>query len=196
MYKVCTGIAMLIFLSCQSKAEVKTIDRLRQKAKEAKLYCQNNDMNTDVCILIDMKIHSGKKRFFLWDLKGDSIIDSGLCSHGTCGNLPEYDPEKTPQFSNIPDTHCSSLGKYKVGKRGYSTFGININYKLHGLEKTNSNAYKRYIVFHSWDIGDEETYPLNIVESFGCPAVSNNFMKKMDKVLLAQNKSVLMWIYK
>ncbi len=195
MYRVCIGFAVLIFLSCQTKAEVKTKDRLKQKAVAAKAYCQKNNMNTDICILIDMKIHSGKKRFFLWDLKGDSIIDSGLCSHGTCGNLDGYDPSKTPQFSNTPESHCSSLGKYKVGKRGWSSFGVNFNYKLHGLEKTNSNAYKRYIVFHSWDIGDDEIYPSHIIESYGCPAVSNNFMRKMDKVLKIQKKPVLMWIY-
>ena len=196
MYKVCIGIFMLLFLGCQSKAEEKTLDRLKQKAAQAKTYCQQNNMNLEVCILVDMKIHSGKKRLFLWDLKGDSILKSAVCSHGTCGNLTGYDPDKAPQFSNTPDTHCSSLGKYKVGKRGYSTFGVHFNYKLHGLEKTNSNAYRRYIVFHSWSvIDDEEIYPFHITESWGCPAVSDNFMLEIDKVLKNQSKSVLFWIY-
>ncbi|MCB0402644.1 MAG: murein L,D-transpeptidase catalytic domain family protein [Flavobacteriales bacterium] len=189
-------VVVILGWSCHSKAEVKTQVRLKEKAVEAKAYCEQNNLNTSVCILVDMTIHSGKERFFLWDLEGDSVIKSGVCSHGACDNLSNYDPDKKPQFSNTPDTHCSSLGKYKVGKRGYSTFGVHINYKLHGLEKTNNNAYKRYIVFHSWSIiDDEEVYPFHIAESWGCPAVSDNMMLAMDKVLKEQEKPVLFWIY-
>ena len=197
MPKLCLILLIFLVLACNTKAELKeeTVHRLKTKAILAKAYCAKNNMNVDLCILVDMKIPSGKKRFFLWDLKGDSILKSGMCSNGSCGNLASYDANKSPQFSNIPESHCSSLGKYKIGKRGYSTFGININYKLHGLEKTNDNAYKRYIVFHSWGISDEEIYPLEISESWGCPAVSNNFMKEMDRILKEQVKPVLLWIY-
>jgi hypothetical protein len=181
--------------ACSSKPEVKTLNRLKNKAKLAKTYCVENNMDSEICILVDMQIHSGKKRFFLWDLKGDSILKSGVCSHGTCDNLANYKPEDAPQFSNMPESHCSSLGKYKLGKRGYSSFGIHINYKLHGLESTNNNAFKRVIVFHSWEIEDEEIYPFKIAESWGCPAVSNNFMKEMDEVLKNKKKPVLFWIY-
>ena len=38
----------------------------------------------------------------------------------------------------IRDSYCSSLGKYKVGIRSYSKWGINVHYKLHGLEATNN----------------------------------------------------------
>jgi hypothetical protein len=31
---------------------------------------------------------------------------------------------------------------------------------MHGLEKTNSNALQRFIVFHSWNLmSDEEVFP-------------------------------------
>ncbi len=143
---------LLLSFGCSSKAELNNDleNRLKKKAALAKIFCEENGLNTKCCILIDMKIHSGKKRFFLWDFKGDSVLNSGMCSHGTCDNLAEYDPMLSTQFSNIPESHCSSLGRYKIGERGYSTFGIHINYKLHGLEKTNNNAFKRFIVFHSW----------------------------------------------
>lgn len=197
MFKYLAPILLVVGIAaCGSKPSKEVQKRLKTKAAEAKLYCQENNLNTSLCVLVDMKIPSGKKRFFLWDLKGDSIVKSGVCSHGTCDNLAGYDPDKTPQFSNTPESHCSSLGKYKVGKRGYSTFGIHINYKLHGLEKTNNNAYKRYIVFHSWSIiEDDEVYPSTIAESWGCPAVSDNFMREMDVVLKEQKKPMLFWIY-
>jgi hypothetical protein len=189
----------MVFLcfNCTSNAkkEIEIMLRLKEKAVLANSYCIENNLNSEACVLIDMKIPSGKKRFFLWDFKGDSVLKSGVCSHGSCGNLDNYDSKNAPQFSNIPESHCSSLGKYKIGKRGYSSFGININYKLHGLEKTNDNAYSRFIVFHSWGISDEEVYPLKISESWGCPAVSDNFMREIDQVLKSKKKSVLLWVF-
>jgi hypothetical protein len=61
--------------------------------------------------------------------------------------------------------------------RGYSDWGINIKYLMHGLEETNTNALKRFIVFHSWDqMSDEETFP-KVHRKGGCPTISNNAMK-------------------
>ena len=192
-------LLVLSILACSSKpnVEVNNIERIKEKAKLAKAYCVEKNMSLDMCILVDMQIHSGKKRMFLWDFKGDSILKPGMCSHGCCSGGWDVDDTKSkPEFSNVPESHCSSLGKYKLGRRGYSNFGIHINYKLHGLEKTNSNAYKRYIVFHSWDvIDDDETFPTGIVESWGCPAVSNNFMREMDAVLKTKEKPLLFWIF-
>lgn len=171
--------------------------RLKLKSKEAVTFCKANVYNTDFCILIDMTIHSGKKRAFLWDMKKDSILSEGMCAHG-CGSNPwgeTYTKEK-PKFSNTPDSHCTSIGKFKIGKRGYSNWGINVNYLLHGLESTNSNALKRQIVLHSWDdVTDEEVYPNGTPEGWGCPAVSNAFMRTVDPKLKASEKPVLLWMF-
>mgnify|MGYP001277343545 CR=1 FL=1 len=43
------------------------------KLREAREYIKKNKMDSTVCFFIDMKVHSGKKRFAVWDLKGDSI---------------------------------------------------------------------------------------------------------------------------
>ena len=170
---------------------------LSSKAKQAKIFAEENGLNTNLCILIDMSIHSGKNRLFIYDFKKDSIMDHGLCAHGCCDNEWSSDSTKTtPYFSNIPESHCSSLGKYKVGKRGYSNWGININYRLHGLESTNNNAYSRAIVLHSWDmIADNEIHPAGSPEGWGCPAVSNNFMMKLDSLLKKEQQPLLMWIF-
>lgn len=169
----------------------------RKKASLAKAYCKQHKMNTDVAILIDMKIPSGLKRFVVWDYKRDTIEMSGLVTHG-CG-LKKWGRDQSaeePVFSNVTDSHCSSLGKYKIGARGYSTFGIHVNYLLYGLDKTNNNALARTVVLHSWDaVSDKETYPAGIAESWGCPAVSNDFMMKIDDVLKTKTKPVLLWIY-
>jgi len=174
-----------------------TVNRAEVKAKQAAAYCKAKGFNTDFCILIDMSIHSGKNRLFVFDLKLDSIVSEALCAHGSCSNLPgkdEYDPK--PTFSNTHETLCSSLGKYKIGKRGYSNWGVHFNYKLHGLEATNKNAYARTIVLHSWEeMPDKEIYPEYSPNSWGCPMVSDNEMRALDKRLKPSKKPVLLWIY-
>jgi len=174
------------------------LNLLEKKAKEAYEYCSKENLNTNYCILVNMNIHSGKNRLYVWDFTTNSIVKTGLCSHGCCDSAwGEDETKQDPQFSNIHESHCSSLGKYKIGKRGYSNWGIHVNYKLHGLEKSNTNAYDRFIVLHSWKmIGDQETFPEGTAEGWGCPAVSNKLMKYLDKTFKKITKAPLFWIYK
>ena len=95
-------------------------------------------------------------------------------------------------------SYCSSLGKYKVGIRSYSKWGINVHYKLHGLESTNSNAFKRYIVLHSYTpVPTLEIYPMHLPLgiSQGCPVICDDAMRKVDALLKVEKKPVLLWIY-
>jgi hypothetical protein len=170
----------------------------RLKATEALKFCEAENFNKDFCILIDMSLHSGVKRFIVWDFKKNKISNSFLVGHG-CGNNPWNNDfsKKNPKFSNIDGSHCSSLGKYKIGERAHSDWGVNIKYILHGLEPTNSNAFKRFIVFHSWEVvSDQEVYPNGTPEGWGCPTISNNSFKIIDPLLKSSSKPVLMWIYK
>jgi len=165
---------------------------------DALAFCEEQGLNTDFYIFIDMDVHSGKNRMFVYDLQTDSLLATGLCSHG-CGENPwSYDFSKeNPTFSNVVDSHQSSLGKYKIGKRGYSNFGIHVNYRLHGLESTNDNAYERDIMLHSWDmVENKEVYPEGCPEGWGCPAVSNEMMTLVDGLLKKSALPVLLWIYR
>jgi len=170
---------------------------INQLASEALDYCKKNKLNTEYFILIDMHIHSGKERLFVWDFKSNSILKSGLCAHGCCDKPWGADESKTqPIFSNVPDSHCSSVGKYKIGKRGYSSWGIHVNYKMHGLEKTNDKAFERIIVLHSWEaVSDSETYPQGTPEGWGCPAVSDETMRYLDELFKKTQTPPLMWVY-
>lgn len=186
----------LTFSSCSEEANVKPLS-IKAKAQEAEAYCKEAGLNTSFCILVDFSMHSGKKRMFVYDFKQDSILATGMVSHG-CGDAPwGVDATRNkPVFSNEHESHCSSVGKYRIGKRGYSSWGINVNYKLHGMEATNSNAYDRIIVLHSWsDIPNNEVYPNGTPEGWGCPAVSNEFMTYLDSLLKNKDKDVLMWVY-
>lgn len=183
-------------IKSENKSET-NINRIDEKAKEALEFCQKKKYNEEFCILIDMSIHSGLNRFFVYDFKQKQITQSMLVGHG-CGKNPwsfDFSKEK-PTFSNVDGSHCSSLGKYKIGERAWSDWGINVKYVLHGLESTNSNAQSRYIVFHSWEkVSDTEVYPDGTPEGWGCPTISNTNMKIIDKLLKKSSKPVLMWIY-
>lgn len=173
------------------------VERLKEKAKEALEYCKANNMNTDYCILIDMKIHSGRNRMFVWSFKTNSVERAALCSHGVGRDKNKSTPQD-PKFSNEDGSWLSSLGKYKLGIRSYSNWGINVHYKMHGLEKTNSNAFKRIIVLHSYEpVKDEEIYPehLPLGWSQGCPVTSNEMMTFIDNKLQKTEQPTLLWIY-
>lgn len=174
------------------------IESTKAKANQALKFCKAKNFNQDFCILIDMSLHSGVKRFIVWNFKKNKISNSFLVGHG-CGDNPwNNDFSKVnPKFSNTDGSHCSSLGKYKIGERAYSNWGVNIKYVLHGLESSNSNAFKRFIVFHSWEVvSDEEVYPNGTPEGWGCPTISNKSFKIIDPLLKSSSKTVLMWIYK
>jgi hypothetical protein len=163
--------------------------------KEAKSYTKKNNLNQSKFILIDLDLHSGLKRFFVYDLKSNKLTKSYIVSHGCGDNMWSWTSSKEKAtVSNEPDSHCSSIGKYVIGSRGVSQWGIKVNYLLIGKDKTNSNAVKRAIVLHSWEkVPSDEVYPEGTPEGWGCPAVSNESMREID-VLLKANKNMLMWV--
>jgi hypothetical protein len=168
------------------------------KAQQALAFCKQKGMNTDFCILIDMSRHSGLKRFLVWDFHKDSIDYGCLVSHGCCDKPWGDDYSKdSVVLSNRNGSHCSAEGKYRIGERGESDWGIHVKYLLYGLESSNSNALKRTIVLHSWDwVEDAETYPRGTPEGWGCPAISNTSLQWLDPRLKAAKQPVLMWVYR
>lgn len=164
-----------------------------QRIKEAKEFARSNKMDTTIAVFVDMSISSGKNRMFVWHFDSSKVIFATLCAHGSCD---ESFASNDVVFSNVPESHCSSKGKYRIGKRGYSNWGTHFNYKLHGLEASNNNAYKRIIVLHSYEyVPDTEVYPAPILTSWGCPMVSNNSLIYLDMQLKKVKKPVLLWIY-
>lgn len=207
---------VIIFSSCQNESKNVTdntisenektseiikpeldLIKTKKKAEEALAFCKSKKMNTDFCILIDMSLHSGLSRFIIWDFKEQKISNKYLVGHGCGSNSWSSDESKdNPKFSNEDGSHLSALGKYQLGERGRSDWGINVKYLMHGLEETNNNALKRFIVFHSWNLmSDKEVYPKGSPEGWGCPTISNNAMRELDPIIQKSGKPLLMWIY-
>ncbi len=173
--------------------------KYKDKAKAAKSFCTKKKYNDQFFILIDLSIHSGAKRFFVWDFNKEEIVQSFLVSHGCCDDPWGGDSSKSNAItSNTSGSHCSSLGKYVLGERGYSNWGINVKYLMHGLEASNNNALSRQIVFHGWDmVTDYPVCPRGTAEGWGCPAISNTAMELMDKKIKgSKNRKILMWVIK
>jgi L,D-transpeptidase catalytic domain len=163
--------------------------RLNKKAIQAKDYITEHGFDDKHCFLLDMRIPSGKSRFFVYNLDKDSVELAGLVTHGS--GIANSD---TPVFSNTPNSYCTSLGKYKIGKSYNGKFGL--AYKLYGLDKTNSRAFDRFVVLHSHEcVPDDEVAPLPICESWGCPTVSPAFLIQLKSYLEEATKPVMLWIY-
>lgn len=163
------------------------------KINEALAFCKKNKMDISVAILVDMSIHSGKNRIFVYDFNKEKILIEGLCAHG----IGNGSTATKPVFSNKLGSNCTSLGKYKVKGRSYSNWGIHIHYKMHGLEETNNNAFKRIVVLHSYTpVPNQEIYPQILFgQSAGCPVLADEVMRKIDALLKTKKKPVLLWIY-
>jgi hypothetical protein len=166
--------------------------KLKEKVAGLDKFLQTNDFNPDYCFLVDMSIPSGKKRFFVYNLKLKSVEYSALVSHGSGSYYPGCNDQLV--FSNMPNSNATSLGKYKIGAPYQGKWGL--SYKLYGLDSTNSNALQRAIVLHSDAyVPQTETFPRHIYESAGCPAVSPVFLKEIGKYIKTSDKPILLWIY-
>jgi hypothetical protein len=161
-----------------------------QKIAEAAAYCTNNGLNTDAAILIDLGLHSGSNRCFVVRLADGNIRLKGLVTHGS-GKTGLLAGQR--KYSNEEGSLLSALGKYKTGASYKGQFGL--AYKLFGLEATNSKAYSRYIVLHGHEcVPDAEMEDL-LCQSWGCPTVSPEFLKQLQKVIDGADKPMLLWVY-
>ncbi len=163
--------------------------KVRVEYKTLKNYAIKNNYNTDNCIVIDMHIPCFKKRFFLYDIKKDSLLKTALVAHGWGSETFKG----RLIFSNIPDSKMSSLGKYKIGESYNGMWGF--SYKLRGLDSSNSKAFERAVVLHSYSsIPDTEIDENPIAFSYGCPMVSPNFLNTLKPFISKAKKPILLSI--
>jgi L,D-transpeptidase catalytic domain len=197
MYKTLIFSLFLLLVFCENNIQKnKSIKSYVSYHKQAMKYCKKHNLDTTFYFLVDLSIHSGKNRFFVVNLENQKNLMQNLVTHGSCDVFTD-NPKKweKAKMSNKENSHCSMKGKFKIGNRDSSSWGIGVKYWLHGLETSNSNAEKRVVVLHSWSaVKNEEIYPKYSPLSWGCPAVSDEFMRKLDKKLKNHKPNVLLWI--
>lgn len=155
-----------------------------------KVINSNSKYNQEIAFFIDMKIPSGKNRFFVYDLKKEVVIDQGLVAHGSGS---ETGIQGKLKFSNTNNSLATSLGKYYIGNSYVGKFGK--AYRLYGLDKTNSNAFDRSVVLHKYfDVPYEEQAGY-ICNSYGCPMVNEKYFKRIEKIIDNSKTNILLVIY-
>ncbi|PXY46980.1 murein L,D-transpeptidase catalytic domain-containing protein [Flavobacterium hydrophilum] len=167
------------------------IERINFRIDEMKSMLNGNSKyNSKIAFFVDMRIPSGKNRFFVYDLQNNKIIDQGLVAHG-CGSDTGIKGEL--KFSNIPNSNSTSLGRYSIGNNYNGIFGK--AYRLYGLDETNSNAFKRAIVLHHYSAVPYEEQDHYISRSHGCPMVNEQFFKRIEKIIDSSKSNILLDIY-
>lgn len=167
----------------------KISQKLKLKAAEANKFVADNGYNTQICFLVDMSLPSSQSRFFVYDLKKDTLQNMGLVTHGRCNQ--EWLEGR--RYENRVGCGCTSLGKYKVGYAYTGRFGL--AYKLYGLDKTNDKAFERYVVLHAHACVPETESADEICQSDGCPTVAPGFLQQLKPIIKESKKPVLLWIF-
>ncbi|MDX6188400.1 murein L,D-transpeptidase catalytic domain family protein [Flavobacterium sp. Fl-318] len=186
------GIILFVKNPKEEKVFDKKADNKFTKRVSAvkKLVASDSKYSNKTAFFIDMKISSGKNRFFVYDLQNNRVIDKGLVAHGS-GSETKVEGEL--KFSNVNNSLSTSLGKYYIGYSYNGDFGK--AYKLHGLDKTNDNAFLRNIVLHKYSKVPYEEQDTPICNSYGCPMVNERFYKRIEKLIDASDKKIVLDIY-
>lgn len=163
--------------------------KMKEKATEAKSFTRQKGYNTEICFMIDMSIASGQPRFFVYNLKKDTVLNAGLVTHGRC-NENWLEGRK---YGNTAGCGCTSLGKYRIGYSYMGRFGL--AFKLYGLESTNDKAFERFVVLHAHSCVPETAINDPICQSDGCPTVSPGFLQQLKPMISHSEKPVMLWIF-
>ena len=153
----------------------------------------------DYYILIDFSMASNSNRLKIYDIRNDKVVYSCKCAHGIGGGAKAT----AKSFSNVVGSRKTSLGRYKIGrKRILQSFeGWDISmfkipcYELYGLDKTNSNAYKRGILLHADPTISTAPIPILPIHSFGCLSVPSSSFRKISRYI-DKNKVLIVAYYK
>jgi hypothetical protein len=132
---------LLYFESFSQQNDQSIIDIAITKSK---VYNVNNK---NFVTIIDFNKSINEERLYLVDIHKRNIVLKTIVSHALkTGNIQNgflY----AENFSNVLHSNKSSLGAYLTKNTYYGRFGYSL--VLKGLDKTNSIAEKRKIIFHS-----------------------------------------------
>ncbi|MHA7820105.1 MAG: murein L,D-transpeptidase catalytic domain-containing protein [Erythrobacter sp.] len=97
----------------------------------------------DIVGIADFGVHSANRRFYFVNLDREEVNPYHV-SHGT-GSDPEHDGWLN-NYSNVEGSNATSRGAYVTWEWYVGRYGTSV--RLGGLDETNNNALRRYIVMH------------------------------------------------
>jgi hypothetical protein len=131
------------------------------------------DTDSFVYSMTDWSVHSTLEREWVVDLATGDLLFHLHTTHGEA-SANDRDPGIAESFSNIPESHQSSLGMMRGGETYTGSYGYSM--RLDGLESGyNDNVRSRAIVLHPWEYARPEIaaeYGM-LGLSWGCPAVDD-----------------------
>lgn len=132
-------IIIFAFLSIGIHTNSAIIDKAITIQKQYKV------TNDKYVVMVDFSISINEERLYIVNTKTAQIEMTSIVSHGV-NSGKEY----ATDFSNVENSYKSSLGAYLTENTYYGHFGYSLHLK--GLDKTNSKAKQRKIIFHSTKI--------------------------------------------
>ena len=147
-------------------------------------YNKSKIENQRYITLIDFSKNASERRMYLINMINGSVQMMNVAAGR--GSDPDGDGDAT-DFSNVNDSHKSSLGFYLTDDEYNGENGDSL--RLHGLSPTNSNALSRAIVIHGADYVSDG---VRAGRSWGCPAVD---LKNIDSVIDRLKGGSLLYIF-
>ena len=134
--------------------------------------------NTQYLSIVDLSQSSRKKRFYLLDLKNQTLALNTFVAHGKNSGI-----DQAVRFSNRPESEASSLGFYITKDTYRGKHGLSL--KLQGLEDGfNDNAESRAIVVHGANyVNSARVNSAYMGRSQGCPALPEAQAPKVIKLI-------------
>ena len=131
------------------------------------------DTDSFVYSMTDWSLHSSLEREWVVDLATGDLLFHLHTTHGEASANPR-DYGLADTFSNIPESHQTSLGMMRAGETYTGSYGYSM--RLDGLEDGyNDNVRSRAIVVHPWEWARPEVvddYGM-LGLSWGCPAIDD-----------------------
>jgi hypothetical protein len=146
-------------------AGVRAYDHLRAAGKDSQ----------QLLTIVNFHRPSNEKRLWVLNMSNGATDDYTYVAHGQNTGF-----KFAKHFSNVVNSHESSIGVYLTGQTYYGKDGHSM--RLHGLDKGfNSNVFKRYIVMHpAWYVSKTFAKKYGrIGRTYGCFGLSEKMAPKI-----------------
>lgn len=132
--------------------------------------------------IIDYSLPSSQKRLWVMDMQNNRILFNSLVAHGVASG-----DNKATYFSNVQDSHASSLGLYLTGRSYVGHYGYSL--RLKGLDAGfNDKAESRDVVVHGASYVSSSYARAGAVgRTWGCPAVPEKLAKPIINTIKGNN---------
>ncbi|MXV14433.1 murein L,D-transpeptidase catalytic domain family protein [Hufsiella ginkgonis] len=146
---------------------------------------QGNLVSKPLLTIVDFTRSSREKRLWIVNLDDKKLLFNSLVAHGQGSG-----DDMAQSFSNVAETHQSSLGFYVTDDTYIGKHGLSL--RLNGVDNGyNSNARDRAIVLHGAEYVSEQFIAQHgrLGRSYGCPAIPVDLTNKIIGVV--KGKSVI-----